>query len=77
MKTLRRIVSGFVHLSVYQMSGIFEPVALLRCLAAMPLTESTSTRILPGCASLDRRHQEADDGFESRAFRSINSRSNH
>ncbi|KER33471.1 hypothetical protein T265_00588 [Opisthorchis viverrini] len=52
-------------------------VALFRCLAAMPPEGSTRVGILPGCPSLDRGSRVAEVGFEPRAFRSVNSRSNH
>ncbi|GAA56361.1 hypothetical protein CLF_110705 [Clonorchis sinensis] len=46
-------------------------------LAAMPPEGSTRAGILPGCPSLDRGSREAEVGFETRTFRSVNSRSNH
>ncbi|KAG5441927.1 NADH dehydrogenase [ubiquinone] 1 alpha subcomplex assembly factor 5 [Clonorchis sinensis] len=49
----------------------------IRCLAAMPPGGSTRAGILPGCPSLDRGSREAEAGFESRTFRSGDSRSNH
>ncbi|KAG5446287.1 hypothetical protein CSKR_110327 [Clonorchis sinensis] len=43
----------------------------------MPQEGSTKAGILPGCPSLDRGSREAEVGFEPRAFRSVNWRSNH
>ncbi|KER27862.1 LOW QUALITY PROTEIN: hypothetical protein T265_13696 [Opisthorchis viverrini] len=52
-------------------------VAPFRCLAVMPREGSTRAGILSGCPSLDRGSRVAEVGFEPRAFRSVNSRSNH
>ncbi|KER19202.1 LOW QUALITY PROTEIN: hypothetical protein T265_15622 [Opisthorchis viverrini] len=49
----------------------------LRCLSAMPSEGCTRAGILPGCPSLDRGSRETEVRFEPRAFRSVNSRSNH
>ncbi|KAG5453899.1 hypothetical protein CSKR_108574, partial [Clonorchis sinensis] len=59
------------------MSAGFSTVAPFRCLAAMSREGSTRAGILPGCPSLDRRIREAEVGFETRTFRSVDSRSNH
>ncbi|KER29249.1 hypothetical protein T265_04095 [Opisthorchis viverrini] len=48
-----------------------------RCLSDMPPEGSTRAGILPDCPSLDRGSRKAEVGFESRTFRSVNSRSNH
>ncbi|KER29775.1 hypothetical protein T265_03685 [Opisthorchis viverrini] len=51
-------------------------VALLRCLASVPLEGSTRDGILSGRPSLDRGSRDTEFGFEPRTFRSLNSRSN-
>ncbi|KAG5455292.1 ATP-binding cassette sub- F member 1 [Clonorchis sinensis] len=43
----------------------------------MPPEGGTRAGILPDCLSLDRGSQEAEVRFETRIFRSLNSRSNH
>ncbi|KER24077.1 hypothetical protein T265_08167 [Opisthorchis viverrini] len=52
-------------------------VTPFRCLTAMPPEGSARTRILPGSPSLDMGSRVAEVGFESRTFRSVNSRYNY
>ncbi|KER19847.1 hypothetical protein T265_11476 [Opisthorchis viverrini] len=52
-------------------------VTPFRCLAATLPEGSTKAETLSGCPGLDRGSREAEVGFESRTFWSVNSDSNH